>query len=249
MSLNSSIHCGFTEGNKVSAVDEEPPSSFIITIEELHEYIEDQQWEILREKLFITSSEAFISDIIQADTLLLACQNEAPYDVIKMLVSIKPELLKEKDTEFGHTPLHLMCLNIITQESARGIALLANEYSEATTMPDSYGMTPLHLVCMSPCKSESAVSVIKALCNIGPAALTMENDDDEIPMEVFIMSQTCDSYVAEESQNNAIRLMHKASGIYLLNRQLKIRCEIDRLACCQEAMCISNKDESSSVAA
>ena len=189
----------------------------VTTYDDLQACIEGSNWEILNAKLQRSSAEDAILENEGNQLLLTACQHGAPLEIIMELISIKPEQAQQVDKEFQQTPLHLACLNMMNEDSAHIISLLATQYSQSTTMEDECGMTPLHLMCMNPCKSPASVAAINALCQKGPAALTMENEDGETPIEIFIISQNCNSYEEHDCQVAALDIMHKACGKYLLN--------------------------------
>ena len=136
-------------------------------MDELNSYIAQKKWVNLRSALYTSSAEKTIQKDENNQFLLLACRNGAPIEIIKILVSIKPELLQEKDTEFEQTPLHLVCcLKSVTKEVSRVIAYLSKSYEDAMIIPDKHGNTPLHLMCKNLCKSPHFVAAMNILCKI-----------------------------------------------------------------------------------
>jgi len=209
---------------------------------ELQKFIENKEWDVLHAKLddFCGFKEVIQSNA-EDQTLLLACKYKAPFDLIKRIVAIEPALLKAKETESIRTPLHLMCLDAgakisISKDIAQSIIFLASVFVQATTTKDSEGMTPLHLLCMNACNASHVVSTIKELSTIGPAALTFENNKNETPMEVFLMSQTqsSDQWPTIDDvvyQDDAVTFLQKKTAEYRKGIKAIARREMYRLTC------------------
>lgn len=225
-------------------------SPAVVTLAELHQHMEQQEWDVLRSKLDIPDAAKVIqqNDTENQPTLLLACQKDAPCDIIRKLVQIKPELLHEKDGEFRHTPMHDMCLKPITSETADLIAFFSEQEEQCQKFThcsilssvDSCGMTPLHLLSMNPCKTAHAVRAFHALIHAGPAALTVENDEDETPLELFLVSQCPDMYEEEKFQCEVMALMHKSSKVFQENIRA-VRGEMYRLQCRQQNLYLHHR--------
>mmetsp|Transcript_27100 Transcript_27100/g.42090 ORF Transcript_27100/g.42090 Transcript_27100/m.42090 type:complete len:274 (+) Transcript_27100:93-914(+) len=216
-------------------------------------YLKNQQWDELRTEL---ESNACSLEF-QHQTLVLACQYDAPSDIIKKIVETQSELAQERDDMLQQTPLHILCQKPGTQERNRNIQFLAERYPQAAIIMDANGNTPLHLMCQNPCDSAYAVSAIEAICVAGPAALTIENNDDETPMELFLMTQdTAMTVEQEEYQDQALKWLCKTNIMYLSNFKTNARGEMYRQQCCQQAVyekqssfdscatCVSTDDES-----
>eukprot|EP00814_Leptocylindrus_danicus_P004985 CAMPEP_0116033756 /NCGR_PEP_ID=MMETSP0321-20121206/19186_1 /TAXON_ID=163516 /ORGANISM="Leptocylindrus danicus var. danicus, Strain B650" /LENGTH=270 /DNA_ID=CAMNT_0003509907 /DNA_START=4 /DNA_END=819 /DNA_ORIENTATION=- len=222
--------------------------------EKITNYLKNQQWDELRTELESTSATTCSSLEFQHQTLVLACQYGAPPDIIKKIVQTRSDLVQTKDDKLQQTPLHILCQKPGTQERNKNIQFLAERYPQAAIIMDANGNTPLHLMCQNPCDSAYAVSAIEAICLAGPAALTMENHDDETPMELFLMSQaTAMTVEQEEYQDQALKWLCKTNIMFLSNFKTSARGEMYRLQCCQQAVykqqssfdsCVSTDDES-----
>uniref|UniRef100_A0A7S3Q0S7 Uncharacterized protein n=2 Tax=Chaetoceros debilis TaxID=122233 RepID=A0A7S3Q0S7_9STRA len=84
-----------------------------------------------------------------------ACENKAPSEVIKALISAYPQSLMMKDSG-GDLPLHLAC----RERASKAViaALLSNE-PEASRVKDDEGRLPLHLAC----RQGVAVQIVDSL--------------------------------------------------------------------------------------
>jgi len=185
------------------------------------------------------AKQVLLQDHHLTKILLLVCQHDAPSDVIEKIVDIKPELAQEKNDGSQQTPLHVLCgkATPASQERTKAIRVLAERYPQAAIIMDSNGNTPLHLLCRTPCDSAHAVSAVEAVSLAGPAAMTMENHDDETPMEMFLLSQATAVTVREEEyQNEVLKVLNRTNIKYLSNFKSSPCGEMYRLKCCQQAV-------------
>jgi len=218
-------------------------------VDKIHQLIKLQDWEALRDVLketLIKSSTTSSSRAVKAacitdeQTLLYAIKYDAPHHIVRKLVDIRPDLMQQKDSKSGQTPLHVLCRRTVTRESQKIISLISEEYPRAAIIMDAQGMTPLHLICKNPCNSSRVVSAIEALCQAAPSVLIMTNKDGETPMEVFLMSQKCQTVKEEECQNMVLRLFQKASAKYLSSTKMTTKGEMYRLKCRQQDLFIQS---------
>jgi ankyrin repeat protein len=84
-----------------------------------------------------------------------ACENKAPSEVIKSLITAYPESLMMKDS-FGDLPLHLACRE---RGSKAAIAVLLSKEPAAAQIEDAEGRLPLHLAC----RQGVAVQIVDSL--------------------------------------------------------------------------------------
>lgn len=207
--VNTSIQCVAHAGSNTFLDCE-------ISTKEVICAIKCQNWGNLRMMLQTSSAEDTINDNKDDDALILACKFGAPFDIIMELISIKPKLLRKWDARSGHTPLHIACRDdIITEDRASIISLMATQYSTAAVVKDLCGMTPLHLLCKTPCRSPEYVVAVHVLCKKGPLALMTENEAGETPIETFLMMQNCRSYEQEGYQKEVLSALHSSSADYL----------------------------------
>eukprot|EP00814_Leptocylindrus_danicus_P004345 CAMPEP_0116027186 /NCGR_PEP_ID=MMETSP0321-20121206/14455_1 /TAXON_ID=163516 /ORGANISM="Leptocylindrus danicus var. danicus, Strain B650" /LENGTH=265 /DNA_ID=CAMNT_0003500445 /DNA_START=144 /DNA_END=941 /DNA_ORIENTATION=+ len=221
--------------------------------------VELQQWDALRTTLNHhqnNGDDNLAKQVLQdhPKILLLACQYDAPSDVIQKIVDIKPELAQEKANDGSQqTPLHILCQKATppaSQERTKAIRVLAERYPQAAIIMDSNGNTPLHLICRTPCDSAHAVSAVEAVSLAGPAAMTMENHEDETPMEIFLLSQATAMTVREEEhQNEVLKVLNQTSIKYLSNFKSSPCGEMYRLKCCQQAVFATKRTSVSSATA
>ena len=200
-----------------------------------------QQWDELRSKLETALENTNTGDALHTrnenQTLVLACKFDAPSDIINKIVQINAELTQERDEDSHQTPLHILCQKPASQDRTKAIKILTERYPRASIIMDSNGNTPLHDLCKIPCNSAYAVSAIESVCLAGPAAMTMENHDDETPMEIFLLSQGDNvAFFEEEYQNQALKVLSRTNIMYLSNFKSNSRGEMYRLQCCQQAM-------------
>ena len=207
-----------------------------VTTEEIRRCIEKKKWTSVRRKLQNSNAEEAIMDNEGNQMLLAACKYGAPADIILTLVSVKPELLQERDDKCGHTPLHVACLNVTTKKNTPDVlSALVKQHPSAALCRDSCGNTPLHLICNNPCRSPLALIAIDILSSRVPAALMIENEDGHTPLELFLLSQDHEAYFDGESlQECALTIMHTFSSKYLRNAQRKKRKEASTSTYSQE---------------
>ena len=213
-----------------------PPKS--IARRRIQNCIESQQWDSLRTAM-TQNADLPTSQVIQENPklLLLACKFDAPSDIIQKLVQINAELTQERDEDSHQTPLHILCQKPASQDRTKAIKILTERCPQAAIIMNLNGNTPLHELCKKTCNSAYAVSAFESVSLAGPAAMTMENHDDETPMEIFLLSQDAAMTVlGEVYQNEVLQVLNKTNIMYLSNFKSNIRGEMYRLQCCQQAV-------------
>ena len=204
-------------------------------------WIKNQQWDELRSKLETALENTNTGDALHTrnenQTLVLACKFDAPSDIINKIVQINAELTQERDEDSHQTPLHILCQKPASQDRTKAIKILTERCPQAAIIMNLNGNTPLHELCKKTCNSAYAVSAFESVSLAGPAAMTMENHDDETPMEIFLLSQGDNvAFFEEEYQNQALKVLSRTNIMYLSNFKSNSRGEMYRLQCCQQAM-------------
>lgn len=80
--------------------------------------------------------------ILQELPIHIACQHDAPVDVLKILVNAYPEGLLKKDRD-GNLPLHYAC----SFESPDAARYLIDQCPESVSLRNKKNQTPLHRAC------------------------------------------------------------------------------------------------------
>lgn len=146
----------------------------------LNESIDINQWEIIRDLMFLPEIQRTVK--YNNDTLITACHCGS-LEVIKMIHYLSPEQLVYQD-ECGSGPLHIACGTHRVLEnniSVEVIRFLIQVAPEQLKMPNKAGMLPLHKAIL---QRRSSV-IIKMLLEAYPDALNKVDVRGNTPLQVF----------------------------------------------------------------
>lgn len=175
--------------SRSSSISEEP---------KLFNLLEKRRWRKVRRAL---KSSHGLQHSRETDSTGLSCLGialgfQAPVDIIKLLLSVNPELSKGTDS-YGATCLHIACLNGSSLDS---IDFLLENYPELVTIADNDQRIPLHHAVEFACQCNDSedegfyLELIQTVFQAKPESIFYTDKDDDSPLDLLQMFKiTCDS--------------------------------------------------------
>jgi hypothetical protein len=147
--------------NQARSSDTEDEDRLSDSARKLHRYIRKLKWTNLHETLALLRSQGSAIDIRTAltqcnrngESPLHAIVKDAPALLIQEMLQIIPSA-ERKDYMLavdnnGNTPLHSLCQNVMTDDDAHIVDLMASTCPQAMGVRNDQGDTPLHLFVTS----------------------------------------------------------------------------------------------------
>jgi len=133
-------------------------------------------------RYLITVSSQVLSIKVSGKTPLhLALENNAPIDILKLLIEKCPEALKERDYD-ELLPCHLVCTKNFSA-SLDVVTLIVEADPLALQERDIRGRLPLHFAC----SSNASYEIVKFLIDSYPQAVKEKVDRGRLPLHLACM--------------------------------------------------------------
>ncbi|GMH53306.1 hypothetical protein TrST_g1262 [Triparma strigata] len=138
-----------------------------------------ERWEDAMKVLNLPEPNNGKGSTIQGNNVLhLSCRHSAPLEVLKKIIEMDEDTLKQPNAENQQLPLHVIILNNANVEA---IKLIVNEYTKAAEIMDKDGNFPLHL-----CIAREDIKLVQIICNFNWNATGRRNKDGRLPYDLVL---------------------------------------------------------------
>ncbi|GMH79828.1 hypothetical protein TL16_g08288 [Triparma laevis f. inornata] len=138
----------------------------------------EENWDEVEKLLNLPQPNNQIDSTYQSNNVLhLACKHSAPLNILKQIIELNADSLKQPNAE-GQVPLHIIILN---NPNLEAIKFIVNEYTKAAECKDKNDNFPLHL-----CIARESITLVQIICNFNWNAVVRRNKEGRLPYDLVL---------------------------------------------------------------